>query len=749
MPRIDRRSVLRGLGASALAAAFPDSIGRALAIEPDTVTGTIRDVKHIVVLTQENRSFDHYFGTLRGVRGFSDPRAMTLSSGNSVFQQPYGASTLLPFRPSQPLMGYQFVGDLPHDWSDAHAAWNYGNNDGWVAAKGAETMVHLNRTDIPFHYALADAFTICDQYHCSIMTSTDPNRYYLWTGWVGQNGTIPDTLANPTSGTVPGRFELVPGPSTGNGVAPGGPVVNNGEQGYNWLTYPERLQAAGVSWKIYQDIGTGLTSAGSWGYTGNPYIGNFGDNSTLYFQQYQDAQPGNPLYDNARTGTNICNGGTYDGGSFFAQLENDVKNDTLPQVSWIAAPQAYCEHPIYPPNWGAWYISNVLQALTANPKVWASTVLIINFDENDGFFDHIVAPTAPMSAAQGRSTVSTVNEIYPGVPGSNAYGAGPYGLGARVPCLIVSPWSKGGWVCSQTFDHTSVLQFIEKRFGVAEPHITPWRPTVAGDLTSALHFQDANAATSLLPGTTSYLSYVADGGSTLLPLSQAIIAAGSQPVETLDLTIPTHLTMPGQEPGMRLSRALPYQLQADARANLGTRTVTIGFGNSGEAGAFFQVRTALGAKNSGQGSGPWGYTVDPVTGSLSDSWTPTGGTAYDLSVHGPNGFFRRYAGGLTASSDNLAVRSVYDTTTGGLTMIVANVKAAPTVATIVEKYSRTTRQQKLTSGATLQVVLPLTSSHHWYDVLITTTDTSFVREYAGRVETGADSVSDPHIGQQA
>src|ERR1700744_484295 len=179
MIKTDRRSILRALGAAAVSGAFPASIQRALAIEPKIVTGSIKDVKHIVVLMQENRAFDHYLGTLRGVRVFSDPRAVTLPSGNSVFQQPNHGATLLPFRPPQPFLGYQFVGDLPHNWSDAHNAWNNGNNDNWVAAKGSiETMTYVNRTDIPFHYALADAFTICDNYHCSTMAPTDPNRYY-------------------------------------------------------------------------------------------------------------------------------------------------------------------------------------------------------------------------------------------------------------------------------------------------------------------------------------------------------------------------------------------------------------------------------------------------------------------------------------------------------------------------------------------------------------------------------------------
>jgi phospholipase C len=746
MPTADRRTILRGLGAAALGAAFPESIKRALAIEPNVVSGTIRDVEHIVVLMQENRSFDHYFGKMRGVRGFSDPRAVTLSSGNSVFQQPSGSGTLTPNHPPEPLMGYQFIGDLPHNWSDAHAAWNNGNNDGWVAAKGTETMCFVDRTDIPFHYALADAFTICDNYHCSIMASTDPNRYYLWTGWVGQNGTATDTIAQPFSATTPGTFELAIGPSTGNGVLPGGPVINNDEQGYNWLTYPERLEAAGVSWKIYQDVGIGLDPAGGEGWTKNPYIGNFGDTAVLYFQQYQNAQPGSPLYDKARTGSDIYNGGSYDGGSFFADLRKDVLNNTLPQVSWIVAPQAYCEHPTYPPNWGAWYISNVLDALTANPKVWASTVFIINFDENDGFFDHIVPPTAPATAAQGLSTVSTVNEIYPGVPGdAKDYPPGPYGLGARVPCLVVSPWSKGGWVCSQTFDHTSVIQFIEKRFGVMESHITPWRRAVCGDLTSALNFSRADTTKSPLPDTESFVSFVS--GSELVPLTVAEIAAGQQPVPTLNLSVPTDQTMPVQEPGQRPARALPYELQADARTDIQDQSLTINFHSIGKAGAFFHVRTAMGTMNAGQGAGPWGYTVDPAAKSVSDTWRPTSGQNYDLSVFGPNGFFRRFAGGLTPSSANLSVRSEYSAD-GGITMIVTNAGPARTTVTIVDNYTGHSHQHYLEPGHSAPTVLNLKDSSRWYDVLITvSSDPSFVRRYAGHVENGRDSISDPLIGR--
>jgi phospholipase C len=433
MTTSNRRTFLRMLGGAGAAAGFPESIRRALATPAHVSRGTIEDVEHIVFLMQENRSFDHYFGTLRGVRGYDDPRAVTLPSGNPVWYQPNGeGGYVLPFHPTAPNLGLQFIKDLAHDWTSTHAAWNQGNYDQWVPAKTAVTMAHLTRHDIPFHYALADAFTICDNYHCSVLGPTDPNRYYMWTGWVGNDG----------SGD--------------------GPVIDNAETGYGWSTYPELLQAAGISWKIYQDIGLGLTAAESWGWTNNAYIGNYGDNSLLYFHQYQNAPGGSSLALGAKTGTDIGVGGT-----LFDILKKDVSNNKLPQVSWIVAPEAYCEHPNWPANYGAWYVSQALDALTANEEVWSRTVLFLMFDENDGFFDHVVPPTPPTTRQQGLSTAATTNEIFTGtsVYPTSEYPVGPYGLGPRVPMLVISPWSRGGFVCSQTFDHTSLIQFIEKRFG--------------------------------------------------------------------------------------------------------------------------------------------------------------------------------------------------------------------------------------------------------------------------------------------
>jgi phospholipase C len=734
MTSIDRRSILRGAAGVGLSAVFPESIRNALAIPAKSVTGTINDVQHIVVLMQENRSFDHYFGKLRGVRGFGDPRAVKLyGSGDSVFEQPNQNSsgvtqsppTVLPFRPAIPNLGLAFLPDLAHSWRDAHGAWNNGLYDQWTRYKTKTTMAYLQREDIPYHYALADAFTVCDGYHCSMMTSTDPNRYYLWTGWCGQNGTSDPN--SPTTGSTPGNVSLVA--SSGNGTPPYGPVVTNAEAGYNWHTYPERLQAAGVSWKIYQDIGTGLDAAGSWGWTGNPYIGNYGDTSVLYFLQYQNAQPGDPLYQGARVGTDIYNDGAFNNGTLFDQLRSDVMNDKLPQVSWIAAPEAYTEHPNWPANYGAWYVSNVLSALTSNPAVWASTVLIICYDENDGFFDHVVPPTPPASAAQGKSTVSTVNELYPGTTNSS-YPAGPYGLGARVPMLVVSPWSKGGWVCSQTFDHTSVIRFIEQRFGVVEPNITPWRRAVCGDLTTALDFSIESASLARLPSTTAYAPPPSD-------------ITGSKTYPSATVNLPATQALPQQEPGLRLARALPYELHADRVANGNPSGFDINFANAGTAGAWFHVRTANNSL-AGGATGPWGYTVEAGK-VLSDSWaTPAAGGAYDVSVHGPNGFFRHFAGGTDASAANLLVQTTYDSVNGGLSLTVTNAGSSTTTVSVTDQYGNTSSHQQLAPGKSFRTDWSLQASYHWYDLLVTaSSDSRFVAQYAGHVETGRASVSDP------
>lgn len=688
----DRRTFLQLLGTGALGASMPPSIARALEIPAYNRTGTIADVEHIVILMQENRSFDHYFGTLRGVRGFSDPRAVKLPSGKPVWYQPHGADYVLPFHPTAANLGLQFLQDLAHDWTSTQQAWNGGKYDQWVPNKGTTTMAHLTRDDIPYHYALADAFTICDAYHCSLLGPTDPNRYHMWTGWVGNDG------------------------------QGGGPVIDNAEAGYGWSTYPERLQAAGVSWKIYQDSGTGLDAQGFWGWTSDAYIGNYGDNSLLYFHQYQNAQPGSPLYQNARTGTSISSGGT-----LFDIFRADVLAGKLPQVSWIVAPEAYTEHPNWPANYGAWYVSQMLDALTANPEVWSKTAFFLMYDENDGFFDHMVPPTPPRSRAEGFSTVPTTNEIF---PGNSAYPTGPYGLGVRVPMIVISPWSKGGYVNSQVFDHTSLIRFIERRFGpdypgLVESNITPWRRAVCGDLTSAFNFAKPNAARVPLPSTAAYVPPDNNRHSDYVP------------------AVPVDQALPAQEPGLRPARALPYELNAHIEADAAAGTVQLRLVNSGKSAAVFHVRSGDGL------SGPWTYTVGPET-RISDtlSLATLGQSTYDLLVYGPNGFFREFKGGLV-SQQSVAVdsRLVYDRNECFVTLEIQNLGRAPATVHVSEAYSRESTTLTLRAGEQLRRPWRLRGSFGWYDLSVTCgSDPAFLQHFAGHLESGEDSMSDPAIG---
>jgi phospholipase C len=692
----DRRTFLQLLSSAALSAAFPASISRALSIPANNQTGTIKDVEHIIFMMQENRSFDHYFGTLRGVRGYGDPRTIPLPNGNQVWYQPNGDTYLLPFHPGAPNLGLQFIEDLAHDWTSTHQAWDAGKYDQWVPNKGTTTMAHLVRSDIPYHYALADAFTICDAYHCSLLGPTDPNRYYMWTGWVGNDG----------SG--------------------GGPVIDNAELGYGWSTYPELLQNAGITWKIYQDIGDGLNAQNFWGWTSDAYIGNYGDNSLLYFVQYQNAPAGSPLANGAKTGTNIAVSGT-----LFDELRQDVTSGNLPQVSWIVAPEAYTEHPNWPANYGAWYISQMLDILTDNPDVWSKTVFIITFDENDGFFDHMPPITAPVSPVNGISTVDTTNELFQGTSyyPSSEYPVGPYGMGVRVPMLVLSPWSKGGWVNSQVFDHTSLIRFIEARFasqypGILESNITPWRRAVAGDLTSAFNFQNPNDSKTHLPSTIAYQPPDDQRHPSYVP------------------TPPTDQAMPQQESGVRPARAVPYECQVQGQVIASQNLFQIQLANNGESAAVYQVYSGNGEFS------PRTYTVGPQD-EVSDTWDygAIDLSQYNLLVFGPNGYYRVLAGSFGVNAANLITQVSYDIPRNGIHLEVTNHGAGPTQVSLFDYYTQQTMQRTLGPKQSFTEFWSLGKFHGWYDITVeANTDSTFQNRLAGHLETGEDSMTDPAFG---
>jgi phospholipase C len=752
MKSTDRRDFLKLMGVSAMASTLHANIAKALAIPANNVTGTIRDVEHIVILMQENNSFDKYFGNLRGVRGFSDPRAVNinlpLQSGSGttpvpVFLQPAGAanvqlgfavppnqgnlggppdgvSVIPPFRinpadisPGLTSLGLTYLLGTDHSWQTQHGGWNLGQWDGWPTSKGPITMGYYTREDIPFHYALADAFTVGDAYHCSIFGPTNPNRYYMWTGCIGNVNYL-------GSGGV-------------DGVG-GGPVTNNGlENGqyYVWKTFPEVLQAAGVTWKIYQDL-AGATFKPDFGDgTANSFVGNFGDNSVLYFNQYATAATTSPLFQNACTGTEISKTIPSTGATeaewlawaetLFDTFRSDVKSGKLPQVSWLAAPAGYTEHPDWPSNYGAWYISQVLDILVSNPEVFSKTVFIINYDENDGGFDHIVSPTPPQTSANGASTVSIENEIV-----TTSTPNGPIGLGVRVPFIAISPWSKGGWVNSQVFDHTSVIRFIEQRFGVFEANISPWRRAVVGDLTTVFNFANPNGAPVKLPSTDAFLP----------PPNELAGANVNTFVPTLSGLI---LGVPKQEKGIRPARALPYELNVHGLVTASSNTISLTFSNTGKATVVFQVRSTNASQPVRN------YTVEPGK-SLADTWSTT--PSYDLSVYGPNGFIRNFKGGPGSTAAALDVRSTYNTADlGSVGWSITNIATTNATVSVFDAYSGNVTTRLLRPRETFADEWSLNEFLGWYDLIVTVAqDPSFNYRIAGHVENGRDSFSDPALG---
>ena len=678
MGRASRRHFLQLAGGAAGAAAS-GVIARALALPAAGKTGTLQDLEHVVIFMQENRAFDHYFGSLRGVRGFSDPRPLMLPGGASVFQQPRagGAGALAPFRLDAAATSAQTMGSLDHSWKHSHQRWKW--HDAWAAAKGELTMGCFTRADLPFYYALADAFTICDAYHCSIFGPTNPNRMFLWTGTsglaAGYDG--PHVVSNPDD------------PNETANPANDAPWF----KGFRWPTYAERLEAAGVSWRVYQEYD------------------NYGDNALAFFANFRRLDPAAPLFQKARAwveGANAGNAKSSNGEHLVAAFAKDVAADTLPQVSWIVAPYKLCEHPSAAPGAGEDLTARLIAALAANPAVWAKTALILTYDENDGFFDHMPPLAPPVGDAPGKSTVSLEGELYKGVP---------VGFGPRVPTLVVSPWTKGGWVNSQLFDHTSVIRLLERRFGVAEPQITPWRRALAGDLTSVFDFAASDAGPIALPD------------ASALPAAakaQARLPAPRPPAGAAVLL--------RQEPGQRPARALPYAL--DAILQLTPEGLGLSIINQGAAGAGFALYP-----DRAEAGGPWFYAVEAGK-SLDDRIA--GASASGFALHGPNGFLREARGhdrGLEADCRYVPVRET-------LEVVVRNEGAAPMLARIANAYAPgDDRVRRLAPGAEMVEAWSIAPMAHWYDVSVTAAEApGRLRRLAGHIETGRPSHSDPALG---
>ncbi|MEV6863846.1 phosphocholine-specific phospholipase C [Streptosporangium subroseum] len=659
---------------------LPPSLTRLL--ERPAPPGTISDLKHVVFVMQENRSFDHYFGRMRGVRGYGDRNAVSTRAWRPAFEQ----DGVLPFpvREAAERAGADpmLLDTHDHTWLGTQNAWAMGWNDAWVPNKGPSTMAYYDRRDLPLHYELADTFTICDAYHCSLLTSTTPNRNYHISGYTGYE------------------------PGTEQRAVDNGACEEDGHPGYSWITVPELLTQAGQSWQVYQEWDNYQCNNLEFFAAFKAVMAKLGQTSMHSFYEKvrasEDPAPmlaeleekaarldpaDRELYDRAlrRTGT----GGL---GEWFAA---DVAAGRLPAVSYVVTSLADSEHPEgSSAAESGKIIYQVLDALASNPEVWANTAVFITYDENDGFFDHVPPPVPP-----------------DGTPGEFVAGR-PLGLGMRVPMTVVSPWSVGGYVCSQTFDHSSTVRFLETWLGIKAPDISAWRRTVAGDLTSAFDFA--------VPEARPAVEAPASGAS------KSTSAGRWYP------DAPAEQRMPDQEPGTKPARALPYR--PDASARIRGRSVEITMSNAGTESAHLALYGYM-----GELVRPLHFDVLGHAREVIYFPCPT----YALVLTGPNGFRREFRGG---PDDQIELTSVIDADTRTIEITVVNSGESPVDVTISPlAYGGAPRTLRLAARGSARV--PWQTETGWYDLLVTVTvagdagDAAFARRLMGHIENDRPGIT--------
>jgi phospholipase C len=839
-------------GTTGLSTVMPASIKRALEIEP-AKGSTYLDAEHVVILMQENRSFDHCFGTLRGVRGFNDPRAITQPDKNLVWLQSNKAGeTHAPFRFNIKDTKATWMGSIPHSRASQVDANNKGKYDGWLEAKRSGhkkyhnmplTMGHYNRDDLPFNYAFADAFTICDQNFSSGMTCTWPNRLYFWSGTIRgeKNGDVKAFISN----DIP------------YGSA-------------HWKTFPEHLEQNDISWKIYQND----LSAGG-GLTGDQrsWLSNFGCNPLEFLSQYnvryfpryvqtlkrraeslplqidalekkistlsggekgyeklqkEIAKKKEVLADtrsqiqkwskenyeklspyqknlyNKAFSTNADDPDYHelttlkyenDGqqrelpipkGDVLYQFRKDVDGGKLPTVSWLVPSQNFSDHPSAP-WYGAWLTSEILDILTKNPEVWKKTIFILTYDENDGYFDHIppfVAPDpenketgkcSPGVNTTGVEFIRREQELKEGFSKSAAR-TGPIGLGFRVPMIIASPWSRGGKVCSQVFDHTSTLQFLEgflnKKFNkeIRQDNISAWRRTVCGDLTAAFSDYKGGREDQInFLKMDPFIEKIYNAKFQKAPKDYKILTP--EEIAQINRDPASSSLMTHQEPGTRPACPLPYQLYADGRLsedkksfelNMEARNEVFGKKSAGAPfkvyapGKYLSIQAKDKQPKSFEGARSWDYSVT-AGGGLSDNWPLNAfeEDGYHLRVYGPNGFYREFLGtdadpALQVKCDDERSRMLKSKLTGNAALKISNLSQDHSYNLEItdNAYQNKPVSRSIAAGSEMSVTLDLKKSFGWYDFTLRVKEfPAFSQRFAGRVETGKESHSDPAMGR--
>lgn len=823
----NRRDFLKKLllytGSTGLASTIPPSIQRALAIAPAPGT-TFMDAEHVVILMQENRSFDHALGTLAGVRGFNDPRFIRQANHCPIwFQSDAKGNTYAPFHFDLRGSKATWMGAVPHSRQSQVDAYHEGRHDQWIEAKKKKpyehiplTMGYYNRLDLPFNYALADAFTVCDQNFCSGMTSTWPNRLFFWTGTIRES-------ADPKSKAWI-RNELQRGEA-------------------KWKTFPERLEEAGVSWRAYQND---VSFGGGFEGEERSWLSSFSCNPLEFFEQYhihfasrytkslkkqveelpkeiqalqeklRSLKPDDKTYQKTKEAlkkkeavwqeakqaierwsqahfeqlssreknlfkkaftTNAADPHYHDlerlsyrdnqgverelsvpKGDVLYQFRRDVESGQLPAVSWMIPAEKYSDHPTSP-WYGSWYVSEIMDILTKNPEVWQKTILILTYDENDGYFDHIppFVPPNPYKSNSGKCSegidtkieyITLEEELADGKSTKEARGAA-IGLGFRVPLIVASPWTRGGKVCSQVFDHTSTLQFLEKwvyhkfKKELHEENISSWRRTVCGDLTSVFTVAKALPANDKLPfiQRNPYVEGIHQAQYKEIPSGFEAL----KPDELQKGMDKPHqlVRMPRQEPGIKAACALPYELYAEGERvqdsfQLNLRVGDEIFGKK-SAGAPFTVYTPHAIRS---------YAVK-AGDQLSDRFEMEE-EAFDLQVHGPNGFYRGFQnqGKMPACTIRLTNERVGEGFTGNAILLFEN-KGNQSLRVAIRDmaYGTTSVHLEVRANQQLSQLINLSDSHQWYDMEISIEGyPGFRWAYAGKVETGKAGYTDPQIG---
>ncbi len=790
-------------GALGLSTVLPAAIQRALAINPELGT-TFLDAEHVVFLMQENRSFDHTFGTLKGVRGFNDPRAIKLANDYPVWlQSNKKGQTFAPFRLNIKSTKATWMSSLPHSWENQVDARNNGHYDGWLEAKKSGnkeyedlplTMGYYNREDIPFYYALADAFTICDHHFCSSLTGTSPNRCFFWTGKIKEEQT---EAAKPhlSNGDIDGAARI------------------------SWNTFPERLSAHHVDWKIYQNelsINVGFEGEQE------DWLSNFTDNTLECFKQYGVKQhPEHLIYlrkekekllhrlqqypeaaleeklaivekellylknnpfeqlpleqQELHRRAFVTNRNdpdyhklttiTYDDqgkertvkvpkGDVLHQFREDVNSGKLPTVSWLVPPSNFSDHP-GAPWYGAWYLSETIDILTKNPEVWKKTIFILTYDENDGYFDHLPPFVAPNPKDKNSGLVSEKLAIHAEfVSGSQSSKESAIGLGYRVPMVVVSPWTKGGYVNSQVFDHTSCIQFLEhflsKKTGqpIQETNITSWRRSLCGDLTSV--FRPYNGEKMNLPKSI-------DKEPFLTAIHQAKFAKLPDNFKDLDQMAITEVLkdplnnshLPNQEKGIKPANSIPYEIYAPGRFDKSEKQFNINFRAGTEI--FGKKSSGIGFNVYADGLN-WSFTV-AAGDQLNYSWPQQDfkNGKYAIKIHSVNGFYRHYQG--NGNDPELMIFVSYPTKDDG-NMAIKIKRAAPGGLLRLHindnAYSNTKREVILKKEQTeITVLVNIKTNYHWYDFTLRVKDyPQYSQQFAGHVDYPKESFTDPLMGKE-